>query len=333
MSIPDSLLIKELEIIPPLVMAPMAGITHNPFRLLVEEMGGCGLFYTEMLSAAAVANESPEKSFYLQNHLKRTPLIYQLLVYDEAQVLPALEKLERCNCQGIDLNLGCTAPMIVKKGGGIALMQDFDRCKKVLQALRSHSQLPLTVKLRLGDKADWDYMEDLCKMFETEGVDAVIIHARLKGDRFKRPARWEFIRRVKETLSIPVIGNGDVVDAQSAGMMFRETGCDGVMIGRAAVKKPWIFREIACKLWPGKFSPIEKISFLEVYERYVELISTYLPEERQLGRLKEFTAYFAQNFQFGHTLWRLVQNANSVAEALNRARSFLIHQGSFVVKE
>ena len=91
MPIPDSLLIKELEIIPPLVMAPMAGITHNPFRLLVEEMGGCGLFYTEMLSAAAVANESPEKSFYLQNHLKRTPLIYQLLVYDEAQVLPALE--------------------------------------------------------------------------------------------------------------------------------------------------------------------------------------------------------------------------------------------------
>ncbi len=327
----DTLRIRDLEISPPLVMAPMAGVTHNPFRLLVEELGGCGLFYTEMLSAAAVASESPEKSFYLQNSLKTTPLIYQLLVYDKSQVVPALEKLKRCRCQGVDLNLGCTAPPIVKKGGGIALMQDFDRCASIVRELRSHTRLPLTVKLRLGDSADWGYMTDLCNMLESEGVDGVIIHARLKKDRFKRPAKREYIEKVKEMLSVPVIGNGDVMDAESARLMFLETGCDGVMIGRAAVKKPWVFREIASVLWPGKFSPLSRISYLEIYERYVDLVRSFLPEERRLGRLKEFTAYFAQNFQFGHTLWRLVQNATSVDEALEKTRSFLIAQEELLV--
>ncbi len=323
MKVPDSLRIKDLEIVPPLVMAPMAGITHNPFRLLVEEMGGCGLFYTEMLSAAAVANESPEKSFYLQNHLQKTPLIYQLLIYEPSQVPPAIERLKECRCQGIDLNLGCSAPAIVKKGGGIALMQDRDRCASVLRELRSRVNWPVTVKLRLGEKADWHYMERLCGMFEEEGVDAIVVHGRLKKDRFKRPARWEFIRKIKEMVSVPVIGNGDVTDARSAKSMFLETKCDGVMIGRAAVKKPWVFREIVARLWPYKSEPLPEISFLRVYERYVELLTSYLPEERRLGRLKEFTAYFAQNFQFGHTMWRLVQNSKTLDEALKNATDFL----------
>ncbi len=330
MQVPDSLKIRDLKIFPPLVMAPMAGITHNPFRMLVEEIGGCGLFYTEMLSAAAVANESPETSFYLQNHLKNTPLIYQLLVYNPSQVGPAIEKLKKCNCQGIDLNLGCTAPLIVKKGGGIALMHDIDRCRSILSEMRSRLHCPLTVKVRLGEKADWKYMDKLCGILEKEGVDGIVVHARLKKDRFKRPARWEFIRRIKEMVSVPVIGNGDVTDATTAEMMFRTTRCDGVMIGRAAVRKPWIFKEIAAQLWPDKFSVSTKASFLRVYERYVELLENYLPEERRLGRLKEFTAYFAQNFQFGHTLWRLVQNSCSPHEAMEKARNFLTNHAETV---
>ncbi len=331
MPVPNSLEIRTTTIVPPLVMAPMAGITHNPFRVLVEEIGGCGLFYTEMLSAAAVANESPGRSFYLQNHLKHTPLFYQLLVYEPSQVAPALEKLVKCNCQGIDVNLGCTAPPIMKKGGGLALMLDFERCSKTIRELRSLTELPLTVKLRLGDRADWDYLGKLCRMLEDRGVDAITVHGRLKADRFKRPAKWDFIEKVKQMVSVPVIGNGDVTDSQSARMMFKETGCEAVMIGRAAVTKPWIFREIASEIWPEIFPHKETVSYRDIYERYVKLIKKYLPEERQLGRLKEFTAYFAQNFKFGHTLWRSVQNASSVEESLEKARLFLEHHSKEIV--
>jgi len=323
MHLPRSLTIQNASIFPPLIMAPMAGITHNPFRILVEELGGCGLFYTEMLSASAVANESPEKSFYLQNHLRGTPLFFQLLIHDVSQVLPALEKIEQCSFQGIDLNLGCTAPWIVRRGAGMGLMRDFSSCRKIIKELRTHTQRPLTAKIRLRKSHDWNYTENLCKMLENEGLDALIVHARYSGDRFKRPAKWQYIGKIKKLLNIPVIGNGDIGDESSAKKMFSQTGCDAVMIGRGAVKKPWVFKEIDSSLWPGRTSKSEGLPFIDIYVHYVELLQTFLPEERQLGRLKEFTTYFSQNFPFGHTLWRNVQNAKSIEEALVKAKEFL----------
>ena len=166
-------------------------------------------------------------------------------------------------------------------------------------------------------------MENLCRMLENEGLDALIVHARHSEDRFKRPAKWEYIGKIKKLLNIPAIGNGDANDASSAREMFSLTGCDAIMIGRGAVTKPWVFKEIDSSLWPSKTNKAECPSFIDIYGHYVELLQTCLPEERQLGRLKEFTTYFSQNFPFGHTLWRNVQNAKSVKEALTKAKEFL----------
>jgi nifR3 family TIM-barrel protein len=305
----------------------MAGLTHSAFRQLAAEFGGCGLFYTEMLSARSLAVEAPESSPWLSRSARERPIIYQLLTSHPEEFAPALETIQACGADGIDINMGCTVGLIIKRGGGIALMKDPARARAIVETARRATNLPLLVKLRLGWTLDWKSLGRFCLMLQESGVDAVVLHSRVKDDRLKRRARWEYIARAKEILRIPVIGNGDVDSPEAASRMFRETGCDAVMVGRAAVTRPWLFRDIAAALWGNSPSPSAPEP-PEVFRRFLVLLESTVPPEYRLPLLRRFTVYFARNYAFGHTLWRLVHASRTVAEAAARAGAFFDTQRS-----
>jgi tRNA-dihydrouridine synthase B len=318
----EALQVATLTISPPLLLAPMAGVTHTALRQLVAAFGGCGAFYTEMLSAKALPNESPRGSLFLMRSPVERPLVYQMVTADHQELLAAVDTVERCGADAIDLNMGCAAPAVLRMGAGAALMRDGSRAAPLVAALRRATSLPLLVKIRLGWHQDPIRLVDFCRRLEDAGADALVVHARLCGERFKRPAHWAIIAAVKNALAIPVIGNGDVVDGSSARAMFAQTGCDGIMIGRAAIAQPWLFRNLVQELWQGR-SPDPPPVARAVFENYLALLAKHFPPERQLGRLKEFTGYFARNFHYGHTLWKLVQGAPSLELAQQRALAFL----------
>lgn len=310
-----------------MVLAPMSGLSHTVLRQLVSEYGGCGLFYSEMLSARALPLESPASSPWLHCTARERPIVYQLLVSSVEELPAAIEKVECCGADGLDLNMGCTTALITKRGGGIALMKDLKRTEAIVSTSRRATKLPLTAKIRLGWTLNWHTLREFCLMLQESGVDAISVHPRLKQDRLKRPARWEYIGRVKGLLDIPVIGNGDVDSPEAALRMFEQTGCDAVMIGRAAVRRPWLLSQIAASLSPRPHneSPPEPP---KTYNRFVSLLDCAVAPEYALPLLKRFTFYFAQNYAFGHTLWRLVHNAKSTTEALAHANDFFQTQAA-----
>ena len=313
--------IRNLKLDPPLLLAPMAGLTHSALRQIFSRFGGVGLLSTEMLWAKRLPTENPMISPYLIRTGLEKPLSYQLLVSIDREIAPALEKLHKLQADAIDLNMGCPARNIRNSGGGSMLMEQPQNARRIVMEARKGTHLPLTAKIRLGAELDEQALKDFCVMLEDEGIDMLSIHARLQKEPFARRPRWEWIARIKEWLRIPVIANGGIFTAQDAQDCLRVSGADGLMLGRGAVVKPWLFAEIARELYdcdiqePAVFLPV-------VYENFINLINDLFTPERRLGRLKEFTHYFARNYQFGHQLsWR-IQNSASVEEARERANIF-----------
>ena len=300
----------------------MAGLTHVALRRLVAGFGGCGCFTTEMLSARSLPSERPGKDFFLARGDADRPLAYQMATGDPEEALRALETVHACGAEAVDVNMGCSAPEIMRTGGGAALMRDPARARRIVSAIRRATPLPLFVKLRAGWEPDERALCDFARGLADAGADLLTVHGRLCPERYRRPSQRRFIAAVVSAVSIPVVGNGDVVGGPSARAMLEETGCAGVMAGRAAVARPWLLRDIAAYLGgtaqaPGSPDPAG------VFARAVALIAECLPEERRLSRLKEFTGYFARNFLFGHALWKAVQGAPGLAEAEERALAFL----------
>ncbi|NOY22464.1 MAG: tRNA-dihydrouridine synthase family protein [Acidobacteria bacterium] len=307
---PNGFKIGNIQINPPLVLAPMAGISHLPFRRLIRKYGAPGLFFTEMLSARALPGEQFDWPGFVQCDEEEHPISYQIFASDPRDAEAATQKL----CQGpvdiVDLNLSCPAPEIAKKRkAGAHLLNDLDMISRILRAMKSVSTVPVTAKIRLGKTADRGFLAELAAVFTENEVAAVTIHPRVTGEKLKRVSRWEYIGYMKEMMTVPVIGNGDVKTREDCLRMFSETGCDGVMIGRAAVQKPWIFSTIN-----REGADITPEFLQKCYLEAVRLVSDYFEEPRFLGRIKEFTWYFSKNMKFGHHFASLIQNADSLTE-------------------
>jgi len=309
LGLPEGFDIADIAISPALVLAPMAGITHLPFRRLVRKYGPPGLMFTEMLSARTLPAEFFDRPGFVQCDDAEHPISYQIFASCPEDAEAATRKL----CEGpadiVDLNLACPAPEIAKKRkAGAHLLSDLDMVGKILSAMKAVSSVPITVKIRLGKVPDRGFLTDLSLVLKENEVAAVTIHPRITGEKLKRLSRWEYIGYMKSLMAVPVIGNGDVKGREDCLRMIDETGCDGVMVGRAAVQKPWIFSEIA-----GKQLDINGEFLLHVYREAVRLFSDYFEESRFLGRIKEFTWYFSKNMKFGHHFASLIQNADSLA--------------------
>jgi len=315
--------IRDLTIDPPLLLAPMAGLTHSALRQVMSGFGGIGLLSTEMLSARRLPTENPAISPYLIRTDSERPVSYQLLTSTPGELGRAIDALHACKADTIDLNMGCPAPAVGHFGAGISLMEQPANVRRIVAEARRLTSLPLTAKIRLD--LDEDKLMNFCHMLEDEGIDMLSIHARLKHESFARNPRWAGIARVKERLSIPVIANGGIFSIRDAQECLRLSGADGLMLGRGAVVRPWLFAGIAREVCGCSIAESE-VSLPAAYGMFVDLLDTHFRPEYRLGRLKQFTHYFAQNFQFGHYLASKIQTSMSLDDAREKADRFFASQ-------
>ncbi len=291
-----------------LILAPMAEISHVALRMLIRHLGGCDRFYTEMLSAHRLVRTGPSNSLFMLRDEVETDLIYQLLGGEPDTMAEAASILHDVGANAVDINMGCSAPVVVKRNEGIALMNDPDRARQVTRAVRCAFPGHLSIKLRLGWDLDWPALQDFGRMLCDEGVDGVVLHPRLKQEKFKRRARWDWIARLGDVLPVPVVGNGDVKTLDDYRRLRHDGGCRAVMIGRGAVSRPWLFRDIRT----GEETDPPRQPILR---QFIDLVHHYLPPENRLSRIKIFTYWFSQSLFFGHTLYSAVQSSRSTEQA------------------
>lgn len=238
-----NLSIRNLTLPHNVLMAPMAGITNLPFRLLVRDFG-CALAFTEMISANGLVRKTGKSYRFLNSSLKDKPLGVQIFGSDPAVLSEAARVVSDSGADLLDINMGCPVKKVVKTGAGAALMKNLGQVRLILRAVRKAISIPLTVKVRSGwNRGDMKALE-IARIAEDSGIDAVIIHPRTADQGFSGTADWNVIEVIKKNLSIPVIGSGDVRGPEDAYNMLLLTGCDAVMIGRGALGNPWIFKNI-----------------------------------------------------------------------------------------
>ncbi len=315
----ESIRIADRTIAPALFLAPMAGVTNSAFRRLLSDFGGYGALFTEMLSASAFLQDKTDESPFIKRRDCEGQVIYQFRVSGEENLEAVFARMAEIECTAIDLNLGCPAPEIQQKASGAALWRDFPRLAEVLHRVRRCYDGPLTVKCRLGDDPDnWrEGFKERLRLFEDCGVHAITVHPRFSTEKLKRRARWSEFPWIATQTKLPIIGNGDVCsmhDVEQYRACFEPLA--GLMLGRIVAVKPWIFRDFA------GLPPLE-INHAEVWDRLYRYTLEDFPPERAYGRLKEFTAYFAQNFFFGHELHKGIQKATTAAGIREAAMAFL----------
>lgn len=296
-----------------LIMAPMVDLSHEAYRQLVRSFGGCDLFYSEMLNSRIVPGENPGTSIYLRWSVI-DDLIFQILGNEPEKMEQAAMKLDGYSPWGIDVNMGCWLNKVTVHGWGAALMKDIERSRRVLAAVRrAASERPVSVKMRIGHALDMTYMLDFASMLEEEGADFLVLHARVVGDGMSRRARWDYIAALKEHVSIPVAGNGDIRKPADALAMMRQTGCDGVMIGRQALITPWIFRDI--KILSAGLPEEDPPDLMEVILMLLDFLEKNFPPDVALKRFKTGVFWLAMNLSFGHHLAKEAGRARDAFQA------------------
>ena len=242
--------IGNLKLENPYILAPMAGVTDLPFRLLCKEQGA-GLLCMEMISAKALQYKNKNTKVLLAIHPQEYPVSLQLFGSDPKIISEQAKRIEDLPFQILDINMGCPVPKVVKNGEGSALMKNPKLVEELLSALVRKVHKPVTVKFRKGFDDDHVNAVEIAKIAESCGVAAVAVHGRTRAQYYSGQADWDIIAQVKDAVKIPVIGNGDVDSPEKAKAILEQTGCDGVMIGRAAEGNPWIFREVVSYLENG----------------------------------------------------------------------------------
>ena len=300
-----------------LVMAPMAFLGNVAFRELVQQFGGYGLLFSEMCSAKRIPQENRYRSSYFKWRDAELPqLVCQIFGADPATMALAARRIEAEQFFGVDINFGCSDVSICRQNCGAAILNSPDLAAQIVSEVRKAVSIPLFVKYRIGWQADPGTAVDLARRFEDAGADALTFHPRVAPDRRKRPPKWEYIAQVKQAVSIPVFGNGDVFDDVDCLKMLQSTGCDGVAVGRMAIARPWLFAE-----WTkgDRFGPE---IFLNTALRLAGLLEAHFDAAKALRRFKRFGIYFCASFKFGHTLCSAIQRAENMNAAQDALQQF-----------
>jgi len=291
--------IRDLLKLNPLVLAPMAGITDFPYRMICKELGA-GLVFSEMVSVEALIREHKRTQGMLRTDPAERPVVFQIFGSKPASMAEAAHIVSRGEVDYLDINMGCPVPKILRSGAGSALLRDIALAKEIMSAVVKASKVPVTVKIRLGWDAKNIVAIDIALAAESVGIAAVTVHGRTKAQGFSGRADWSMIKAVKESVGIPVIGNGDVRSAQDAMNMLDGTGCDGVMIGRAIQGNPWIFREAKQLLEAGVVpSPPSLEERKAVMLRHLEDMVNILGENRGVCEMRKHLCWYTKGLQGG----------------------------------
>lgn len=277
---------------PPVVLAPMAGVTDPPFRLLCKRFG-CGMVCSEMVSDKALVHGNRRTRDMLTVDMRERPVSIQIFGSEPETMADAARIVEEYRPDIIDINMGCPAPKIVKNGEGSALLRDLDLAGRIIAAVVSAVSTPVTVKMRLGWDSGHIVAPDLARRAQDAGAAAIAVHGRTREQFYSGKADWDAIAKVRQVVSIPVIGNGDVIDPVSAAAMMEMTGCQGVMIGQGALGNPWVFHRIgeflAGRTDPGLPSISERLDVVREHARgQVELCG----EERGIKEMRKHLAWY-----------------------------------------
>ena len=336
--VPRRLRLGSLTIEPAVTLAPMAGVTDTVFRQFIRNLGGCGLIMTEFTSSHGIVAEEKRRGTgrkrrgrdfnYLYFEPNEHPITAQLFGSDPAVLADAARVVEAAGFDGVDMNFGCPVKKVVRCNGGSGLLRDPPLIREILTRVRAAVSIPFTCKFRTG----WNDQEIVCvevgKMAEDIGLQGVALHGRTREQGYAGTADWDWIAALKQAVKIPVIGNGDVFSPEDAVRMFHHTGCDGVMIGRAASSNPWIFRQIEQYVATGRYDePTEDDRRRMIRDYYALLLEK---GDRitgdALGKMKQFATYFTRGVRNGAVLRREIHRRATPQEAIEAVERFFEEQ-------
>ncbi|NJK78408.1 MAG: tRNA dihydrouridine synthase DusB [Chloroflexaceae bacterium] len=321
-TLPDSYQIEHITVKPNIILAPMAGVTDSTFRRMILAMGGCGLVSTEMTNAASVSPKACKRHRLLDFLPEERPLTMQLSGNEPELVAHAARTVAELGADVLDINCGCPSPKVTGGGHGASLLRDLPKLERVLTAVRKAVDIPVTLKFRAGwDEESLNYL-DTAKIAEACGMAALALHPRTREQRYTGEADWSRVAEVKQHVSIPVIGSGDVKSAHDALHRLHTSGVDGVMIGRAAMSNPWIFMQIA-QLRRGEpiFEPTSADK-CELLLTYLEMCLSDMPEHLALNKMKQLIGQFSIGLPYSTDLRAGVQRAKDAATARELITAF-----------
>ncbi|MGA7614890.1 MAG: tRNA dihydrouridine synthase DusB [Thermoanaerobaculia bacterium] len=306
--------IGEVMIDPPLALAPMAEVTDTYYRSLIKELGGVGLVVSEFVSAEGLTRKNKRSRQMLTFNDAERPVAIQIYGGDPDRMDDAAAIVEAEGVDIVDVNMGCPVKKIVNSGAGSALLKDFDRAASVVEKIRRRVKIPVTVKVRKGWESD-DVLP-LLKRFEEIGVASIAIHGRTRSEAYTGASDWAYIAQVKKEIRIPLFGNGDVKTPADAVRMVKETGCDGVMIGRAALHNPFIFSDIQAFV-NGEAVPDEIDRRIEAMERYLRKIDAApQPLKWKLHKARTMLGWFSKGIPHGKDLRQGLADTASIDDVL-----------------
>ena len=314
--------IRDIEINPPLVLSPMAGVTDISFRRLLKQRGGIGLTVSEFISVEGLTRNNPKSKRQMRFYENERPFAVQIFGGQSERMRMAAEMAEEIGADILDVNCGCPAPKVVKHGGGSGLLKDHGRLEEILTQIKKAISIPMTIKIRAGFYDHTINAVDTAKLAEACGAEHIALHGRTKEQGYRGLANWDLVKQIKEAVAVPVSGSGDVTTIEQAFARFRETGCDGVLIGRGAMQNPWIFRQIEDVMHGREpFQPTLEDKRAVLLE-YFDMLREDMPQLAAIGRMKQLAGQFTRGLQGGALFRTAMYHSHSVGEILDRISEY-----------
>ena len=305
----------------PVILAPLAGITNLPFRMMAKD-AGCGLVCSEMISANGLVHKSMKTEKMLESCFGEKPLSIQIFGSDPSIMADAAKIVENQGADILDINFGCSVKKVVKTGAGVALMRTPKRAERLLIAVRKAVKIPLTIKIRSGWDKSGSQAIKIAGIAQACGIDAITVHPRTASQGFRGMSDWSIISEVKKRVSIPVIGNGDIVKPDDALRMLSETGCNAVMIGRAAIGNPSIFSDVLALLRGEELPKKNLLDRFDIMIKYLDDSVEYLGEKQACFMMRSRLGWFVKGMRFCSSFRESIKHISSEEQALKLIRSY-----------